>query len=139
LDLARVTTILPALLALGAAPSCSAPESTARDASLRADRCAHASRSAPESASQSIDRGAHRASATLVGEHGCLREYRLESTQPRRDAVPQSPRVVREHESAPRIRTGNVLFDALYGKRRSRPSTMVQRRIGRGSAHHRAV
>lgn len=63
--------------------------------------------------------GAHRASADLVaaGAHDCERTYRLESTAPLLDRGAggvDSPRLVTERAGRPTVRTGSVLFDALF-------------------------
>ncbi|HEY8073857.1 MAG TPA: hypothetical protein VIF62_07105 [Labilithrix sp.] len=70
---------------------------------------------APRPSPPAIVRGETRATAELVGAaNASERSYVLTSTAPRRDALPASPRIVREREDAPRIRTNSVLFDALY-------------------------
>jgi hypothetical protein len=55
--------------------------------------------------------GAARASIVV---DGCLRRYRLEGPAPEREPFPNSPREWAERADAPRVRTRNVLFDALY-------------------------
>ena len=54
------------------------------------------------------------ASVELTDLTPCLREYALSSTAVRRDDLPGSPRIVREHAGQPTLRTGHDLFDALY-------------------------
>ncbi|MFO0561246.1 MAG: hypothetical protein U0269_24725 [Polyangiales bacterium] len=53
------------------------------------------------------------ARASIVMD-GCLRRYRLEGMAPERDPFPGSPREWTERADAPRVRTRNTMFDALY-------------------------
>jgi hypothetical protein len=54
-----------------------------------------------------------RASVESVGPP-CERTFSLASTAVRRDDLPASPRVLREHVGAQNVQTTNPLFDALY-------------------------
>lgn len=53
------------------------------------------------------------ARAAIVTD-GCLRRYRLEGPAPDREPFPNSPREWTERADAPRVRTRNTMFDALY-------------------------
>jgi len=55
-----------------------------------------------------------RATVGIARHESCLRTYTISTTAPRRDDLPANPRVISELEGAPRLRTGNDLFDALY-------------------------
>lgn len=55
--------------------------------------------------------GPARASITV---DGCIRRYRLEGPAPDREPFPSSPREWTERVDAPRVRTRNTMFDALY-------------------------
>lgn len=54
-------------------------------------------------------------SVEVENESGGLRRYRLNTTQPQRDNKPRE-RVVPEHPGLPRVRTGNLAFDALFAQ-----------------------
>lgn len=47
-------------------------------------------------------------------EDACERTYALTTTQPLRDGLPANPRTVAEEHGAPTLRSGHLLFDALY-------------------------
>jgi hypothetical protein len=53
------------------------------------------------------------ARATIVMD-GCIRRYRLEGMAAEREHFPGSPREWSERADAPRVRTRNTMFDALY-------------------------
>lgn len=58
--------------------------------------------------------GDARAEVRLVDPAALERTYLISSTEKLRDALPKSPRTVRERASGARLRSGNLLFDALY-------------------------
>jgi len=58
--------------------------------------------------------GEARATVSVIDPGQCLRRYQLRTTGPLRDNQPGNPRAVEERAGWPRLRTRNVLFDALY-------------------------
>lgn len=60
--------------------------------------------------------GSQRASVRVSRADGaaCTRRYTLRTSAPLRDGLPANPRVYSEALDAPRLRSGNALFDALY-------------------------
>jgi hypothetical protein len=58
--------------------------------------------------------GDDRATVRVVGDAACRRSYELATTAPLRDGQPANPRTIAEPAGGPTLRSGSVLFDALY-------------------------
>jgi hypothetical protein len=88
------------------------PDATPTDAGL-ADG-GSACDPAPAGGLAEIRRGEHRAWVEVAQDATCRRTFRLHTTQPLRDGVPQNPRIIQESADQPRLRSGSPLVDALY-------------------------
>jgi hypothetical protein len=94
----------------GTAPDGTVPDGTAPDAGP--GDCVAATGPGSAGTQTWLD-GPHQASVTVSGA-GCARTFSLSSTQPRRDDLPASPRVVADPAVGPSLSTNHDLFDALY-------------------------